>query len=118
MDRLFYICIAAGLYGVAAQQLLELIYSVIPPGRWDLFKKILSKGFSVGFGAAMTECLRLVRAPQLFELVLAGLIAAAASEATNAAIKGLVYAKEVRKARAAQEFSATGVISLEAMGRK
>ena len=118
MDRLLYICLAAGLYGIGAQQLLELIYSFIPPGRWDFFKKILSKGFSVGFGAGMTAWLHVVRAPQPLELIVAGLMAAAVSEASNAVIKGLVYGKEVRKARAAQEFSATGVISLEAMGRK
>ena len=118
MDRLLYIFLAASVYGLAAQQLLELGYLFIPAGRWDLLKKGLSKAVSVAAGAGLTEWSPAVPAPKWLELAVAGLVAAAVSEAANASIKSLVYAKELRKARAAQEFSATGAISLEAMGRR
>ncbi len=118
MDRVLYMLLAAACYGIAAQQSLELIYVLLPPGRWDLFKKVLSKGFSVVAGAALTAWMPGVPSPKWVELALAGFVSAAVSEATNAVIKSLVYEKEVRKARAAQEFSSTGMLSLEAMGRK
>jgi hypothetical protein len=110
--------LAAACYGIAAQQSLELIYVLLPAGRWDVSKKVLSKGYSVIVGAALTEWMPGVPAPKWAELALAGLVAAAVSEATNAVIKSLVYEKEARKARAAQEFSSTGMLSLQAMGRK
>ena len=118
MDRLLYIFLAAAFYGIAAQQLLELVYVFVPAGRWELLKKAVSKTFSVAAGAALTAWSPWLPTPKVTEIVLAGLVAAAFSESSNAFIKALVYAKEVRKARAAQEFSATGVLSMEAMGRK
>ena len=72
----------------------------------------------MGVGAGLTMWIPTVPAPKGIETALAGLIAAAVCEASNALIKAAVYAKELRKARAAQEFSSTGALCLEAMGRR
>jgi hypothetical protein len=55
---------------------------------------------------------------QVSEIFLAGLITAASSEITNSVIKCLVYAKEARKAAAAQAVSIAGSISLGFVSRK
>jgi hypothetical protein len=51
-------------------------------------------------------------------VVLAGLVTAASAELTNAALKFFVYAKELRKAEAADALSTAGSISLETVSRK
>jgi hypothetical protein len=118
MDRLLYICLPAIPFGVAAQQILEILYTVLPSARWVDYRKPLSKAFSLVLGMLLSVSFPTVPSPKPLELLLAGLATAASSEAWNALIKLLVYGKELRKARAAHEFSAAGVISLDAISRK
>jgi hypothetical protein len=118
MDRLLYICLPAIPYGIATQQALELVYAVLPGGRWLDYRKPVSKSFSLIAGVLLSVFFPAAPSVRPLELLLAGLTTAASSEAWNAVIKLLVYNKEIRKARAAHEFSAAGVISLDAISRK
>lgn len=122
MEHLFYLVSPPFFYGVAIQQILELSYSLIPAGNWQRFQKPISKALAIILGAAWTAGTWGHRItglpPQGDEVLLAGLITAASAELTNAAIKSLVYAKEARKAAAANALSTTGSISLETVSRR
>jgi len=122
LETLFYLVLPPIFYGVALQQSLEVLYSVLPVGSWQRYQKPISKIVAITVGGAWTAGRwghgEAGLPPQWDDVLLAGLIAAASAELTNAGVKCLVYAKEARKAGAANALSTTGSISLESVSRK
>ena len=122
VENLFYLALRSAFYGVGAQQSLEILYSLLPPGQWQRYQKPISKIAALAFGAAWVAGTSAYRVaglpPQGDEVLLAGFLTAASAELSNAIIKNLVYAKEVRKAAAADALSSAGSISLEIVSRK
>jgi len=106
----------------AVQQALEFMDSFVSLSVYQKHKKIVLKTASFLFGALIAGFLN-VRV--LAELGLAGfgwidipvtaLIVGAGTESTNSILKLLTYAKQGKKAMAAQSVSAAGDINLERM---
>ncbi len=105
---------------MAVQQTLELLYSLLPSGNWRRYQKQISKALAILVGSVWTASAWRQNGTTLpfDELLLAGLVTAASAEFVNAAIKLLIYAKERKKAAAADALSTAGSISLEAVSRK
>jgi len=122
MRALSYLIFWPVISGVAVQQALEILYAFVPHGNWQDYKKLISKVLAITLGAGFAMQSfghgENLASAQLSEIFLAGLITAASSEITNSVIKCLVYAKEARKAAAAQAVSTAGSISLGFVSRK